>query len=66
VKRLTVEYDTFEANTPIRPEVFLLSSIEIPEGTVFYDKRANVEGGPRELVFRDQRLQPLDSDTANQ
>ncbi len=62
LKRLTVEYDMFEANTTIGPEVFLLSSIDLPDGTRFLDNRANIEGGPKELVYCDSRLQPAPLD----
>lgn len=57
-KKWTVEYHTFEANVPINPSVFALESVGIPEGTLFLDRRANVEGGPKKLVFGSQGLSP--------
>lgn len=59
VRRLTVEFDTFDANVEIKPQVFELSSIEIPPGTRFIDKRSSVEGGPKQLVYRESKLQAV-------
>ncbi len=55
-RKLTVEYPRFEANTEIDPNVFELDNLGIPSGTSFVDKRANVEGVPKQLVFDDGRL----------
>jgi hypothetical protein len=56
VRSLSVEYSEFQANLAIAPEVFTLSSMSIPNGTKFIDKRSKVENGPRELVFNDGQL----------
>ena len=58
-KRLTVNYDDFHVNEVIDPSVFTLDSIPIPNGTIFLDKRANVEGGPAKLIMIDSELQKL-------
>lgn len=63
-RKLSVEYDQFQANIDIAPEVFTLSSVPMPNGTQFLDKRSSVEGGPRELVFRDSQLVELNGNTA--
>ncbi|MEM7476113.1 MAG: hypothetical protein AAF483_14055 [Planctomycetota bacterium] len=60
LKRLSIEYSNFEANVPIDPAAFTLESVSVPAGTVFLDKRANVGGGPKKLVYTDSGLQSLD------
>ncbi len=59
-RQIGVEYKRFEANIDISPDVFTLSSIAVPPGTQFVDKRTNVEGGPKRLVFQDGQLVPID------
>ena len=55
-KRLSVEYQTFEANVAIDDTAFDIQSLSIPEQTRFLDKRTYVNGGPQELVYRDGKL----------
>lgn len=59
-KRLTVHYDDFRVNEAIEPKVFSLDSIPVPNGSVFLDKRANVEGGPAKMVMLNSELQRMD------
>ncbi len=58
-KKLAVEYHRFEANAAISPTVFSLASVDIPAGSVFLDRRSNVNGGPKKLTFADAQLRPL-------
>lgn len=55
-RKLSVEYTTFDANIEIDPSVFTLSSIDIPDGSRFLDKRSSVNGGPKELIYQDSEL----------
>ncbi len=56
VRKLTVEYSMFNANVEVDPEVFRLSALGIPDNTPFLDKRSSVEGGPKQLIYRDGSL----------
>ncbi|RMF39411.1 MAG: hypothetical protein D6753_13840 [Planctomycetota bacterium] len=58
-RQLSVEYTQFEANVQVSPDVFSLSSVVIPPGTEFLDKRSNVEGGPKRLLYQDGELVPV-------
>jgi len=59
-KRLTVQYDDYQVNEPIDPKIFTLDAVPVPNGSIFLDKRANVEGGPAKMVMIDSVLQRMD------
>ncbi|MFN3192207.1 MAG: hypothetical protein ACE361_16970 [Aureliella sp.] len=61
IRRLSVEYDSFSPNIELPDSVFTLQSLQLPSETPFIDKRSNVEGGPKQLLFDGQRL--LDAQT---
>ncbi|MEM8734642.1 MAG: hypothetical protein AAGG44_10495 [Planctomycetota bacterium] len=61
IRRLSVEYSTFTPNIELPDSVFTLQSLQLPQNTSFIDKRSNVEGGPKQLLFDGQRL--LDAQT---
>lgn len=63
-RRRIIEYSKFQSNVELDPTVFELSSVNIPDGTEFLDKRANVEGGPKQLVYRDGNLVSIDAATS--
>ncbi|GIW96798.1 MAG: hypothetical protein KatS3mg111_0131 [Pirellulaceae bacterium] len=57
VRRLVVDFQQFHANVAIDPQVFELASLSLPDGTLFLDKRINVEGGPQRLRVRNGDLE---------
>lgn len=61
-RTLTLQYDDFVANPTLEESVFQLDTIDLPDGTPFFDRRANVEGGPKQWVYRNPELVPADAD----
>ena len=57
INRYTVRFTSFDANVDVNASVFSLDSVGMPEGTLLMDKRASVEGGPKQWIYRDGELQ---------
>ncbi len=57
-RQIEVEYKSFDANVTIEPDVFKLEALELPEQTVFYDHRANVNGKPKVMRWNGGTLEP--------
>ncbi len=54
-EQFSIEYDSFEANVIVAPNVFSLDALKIPSGTVFLDRRVHVRGEPLRKIY-DGRL----------